>query len=586
MGFKEFLVERSATYLLILAITIILYYSSFRHGFIQDDFMIIEAIKDNFNLYDIFVSQFLNNNFYRPITREIFYSVSYALFNLNPLGYHIISFTFFVSNCFLVYGIAERLLKRKDVALVASIFYASRGAHFTAVYWIAGFQEIGMTFFVLCSVLLYLLYIENRSKSLYVSSIICSLFALMSKETSIILPLLILLIEIYSSQKFRIDQNLKTLIYRISPFCIITFIYISRLFLNHAMISSGAYKMNFSLGTVVQNLAFYITNSFNNSFEIFILSVLILIAFLEIENRKCSLLSVIWFFVGLLPFIFLEEHSYPYYLSVSLVGLSLLLSIGVKYCYGKVTLSRYVLTPILIAILIISASGSINAKENLSAITIQEKTACNILSNLKDNFSYFPDGSLIYIKNSDERMYWALGFGSAIRLYYGNNISIYFEGVTKELPTYSQIYYFNYDNDTIYFIEKSEELKKSRVTFLEGWFGWEWWQGSPTRWISNNATMIVYSSQENESTLSTKVLSAYKSRILQVYLNDKLIHEQKIQTKSMKLEIPIKLKKGENIFRFYTPEGCQRPCDISELKSPDTRCLSFAFTNITVGHTH
>jgi len=583
MGLKDFLVERSANYLFILAITIILYYSSFWHGFIQDDFTFIERAKNNFNLYDIFISQFFNGAFYRPISREIFYSVSYALFNLNPLGYHIISFAFFVSNCFLVYGIAERLLKRKDVALVASIFYASRGAHFTAVYWIAGFQEICMTFFVLCSVLLYLLYIEKKNKTLYISSLICSLFALMSKETSIILPLLILLIEIHRGQKFKISQNLKTLIYRISPFCLITLIYISRLFLIHAMISSGAYKMKFSLDLLFQNLAFYITNSFNNTFEIFILSMLILVAFLEIENRKCSLLSVIWFFVGLLPFIFLERHSYPYYLSLSLVGLSVLLSIGVKYCYDRVTLSRYVLTLILLVIFIISASGSINAKENLSAITIQEKTACNILSDLKDNFSYFPDGSLIYIRNSDERMYWALGFGSAIRLYYGNNISIYFEGVTNEFPTkYSQIYYFNYDNDTLSFICKSEELKKSRVTFSEGWFGWEWWQGSPTRWISNNATMIVYSSQKNESTLSTEVLSAYKSRTLQVYLNDKLIHEQKIQTKSMKLEIPIKLKKGENIIRFYTPEGCQRPCDISELKSIDIRCLSFAFTNFTL----
>jgi hypothetical protein len=61
-----------------------------------------------------------------------------------------------------------------------------------------------------------------------------------------------------------------------------------------------------------------------------------------------------------------------------------------------------------------------------------------------------------------------------------------------------------------------------------------------------------------------------------------LTHEQNIQTGFVEVEIPVKLKEGENIIRFYTPDGCQRPCDIPELKNKDSRCLSLAFQNVTI----
>jgi hypothetical protein len=128
------------------------------------------------------------------------------------------------------------------------------------------------------------------------------------------------------------------------------------------------------------------------------------------------------------------------------------------------------------------------------------------------------------------------------------------------------------------------QKKQTKLFMILGdhWHEFEQWQETPVRWISNNATLLSIPQKENISTLSLQILSFYKPRTLQVYLNDQLIHEQNIPTRFVEVEIPVKLKEGENILRFYTPDGCKKPVDIPELKNKDSRCLSLAFQNITI----
>jgi 4-amino-4-deoxy-L-arabinose transferase-like glycosyltransferase len=134
-------------YLSIIIFIAILYYPSFECHFKTEDFTLIEDARNNFSSYNSFVTEFFSPQFYRPITRRIFFSISYALFELNPTGSRIINIILFILNNFLVYEIASILTKRKDVALIASIFYFTRGAHLIAIYWITvGFQDNGVAF--------------------------------------------------------------------------------------------------------------------------------------------------------------------------------------------------------------------------------------------------------------------------------------------------------------------------------------------------------------------------------------------------------------------------------------------------------
>lgn len=119
-------------------------------------------------------------------------------------------------------------------------------------------------------------------------------------------------------------------------------------------------------------------------------------------------------------------------------------------------------------------------------------------------------------------------------------------------------------------------------TVMTGWNNLENWDGWDTRWMKNNGTMKTYPQRKRDITINFNAISFYTSRTLQIYLNDELIQKQNIPTSFVKVQIPAKLKVGENIIRFYTPDGCQRPCDIPELKNNDSRCLSLAFQNIAL----
>lgn len=117
----------------------------------------------------------------------------------------------------------------------------------------------------------------------------------------------------------------------------------------------------------------------------------------------------------------------------------------------------------------------------------------------------------------------------------------------------------------------------SKVFFKDNWYHLDILKSTtPIRWLSNNATTLIISRENINSNADFRMLSFYKPRTLQIYLDNKLIHQQIIETSVIMFNASIKLEKGEHILKFYTPEGCQRPIDIPELNNSDTRCLSFA----------
>ncbi len=115
-----------------------------------------------------------------------------------------------------------------------------------------------------------------------------------------------------------------------------------------------------------------------------------------------------------------------------------------------------------------------------------------------------------------------------------------------------------------------------KVFFKDNWYRRENLNSTPIRYLSNNATLLLLSKRNISSNPELSFLSFYKPRTIQVYLDNKLIHQQIIETSFVRIKIPLDLKKGESLLRFYAPDGCQRPIDIPEINNQDTRCLSFA----------
>lgn len=127
-------------------------------------------------------------------------------------------------------------------------------------------------------------------------------------------------------------------------------------------------------------------------------------------------------------------------------------------------------------------------------------------------------------------------------------------------------------------------ITPEKTIFLKGWNELEYWNGIPARWIENDGIIKMYSFEEKSDLMRFNVTNFYKPRGIQIYLNDKLISQTTILS-TEEITLKVNLREGENILRFYTPDGCQRPIDVPESNNSDPRCLSFAIQNITFQNT-
>ena len=446
--------KRFIFYFFITAIIIFIYFPSINFPFFAEDYNYLYHVKNNFNLYDTFIAQFLGtkitgNFFYRPITRDGLFSITYNLFHLNPIGYRLVIFLLFILNNFFVYEITHSLTKRQDAAVFATLMYASRIAHFNSINWIsAGFQAYGMVFFVLASILLYLLFIQFEKKLFYFGSLFLFFMALLSKETSFVLPLIIILIELTQGK-----NKLKQIAFRIIPFLIFDLFFIVRFLKLKHLQPSGVYENLLSAKLIFQNLISFVINSFNNSLEIATAGLLLLVItplLFRLHNRLV-LFAAGWLIIGLLPFLTLTSAALKnneYYLDLSLVGFSMLFALCVCYYQDKFYFSRYIVTPLLCIIMFLSAFQFNRDKAHTRYVN--QQPCINLLAYLKTNLPHVPNGSLLYFKGKDiERVYWLLGGGDAINLYYDNAL-VYFEGKDKTLPSnYAQIYFIELTGDVI-----------------------------------------------------------------------------------------------------------------------------------------
>lgn len=175
--------------------------------FVSDDFDLIHV--SNFEEYSV-LDFFTANDHglqgeggkYRPMYNLVFW-LNYQFWQLNPLGYHIFNLIFHIGVCFLVYLLALQLfagLKSKNkIAILSAVFFSILPNHSEAVIWISAIGDPMGTFFYLLSFYLYILFRRNKNFALLLISLLSFIVALLTKEFTITLPLLIFVWELYKA---------------------------------------------------------------------------------------------------------------------------------------------------------------------------------------------------------------------------------------------------------------------------------------------------------------------------------------------------------------------------------------------------
>jgi hypothetical protein len=166
----------------------IVYRQAFTLQYFMDDFFFIKISRVS-DIGEFF--QFFNpfrDYFYRPISTEFFYFIL-SLFDYNRVVAHSIVFVVFLTGLFFLYQSTRFFTKDRLFPALAVVLYAFHLVHVFQLYWLATAQEVFLFTFLSTSFFAYL-----RKK--YLISTVLFLCALLSKETAIMYPIALIILEL------------------------------------------------------------------------------------------------------------------------------------------------------------------------------------------------------------------------------------------------------------------------------------------------------------------------------------------------------------------------------------------------------
>lgn len=345
----------------IIIFSVIVFFPTLFNFFSADDWFHlhlsqINSLQEFLNFFS-FVSNDQSAAFYRPLPTQLFFFIFHSLFRLNAIPYYFFVLISFAFSLFLVYQLAFIMTKSKFQSLITLFVYGFSVTNFSRIYFLSAFQEIALVIFSLLTLIKFL---QQR----YFLAIIFFILALMSKETAVVLPLILFCMAVYQKQ-----HRLQKLI----PFFLILAIYLYLRLQVFGLAEGDTYVWNFSPKVAFNTGLWYVLWSFGAPelfadyvagltriiprfftdypfYSYFILIGLLWSLFLLTLNvlkngvNKLSIFAAIWFLLTLLPVLFLPQHKFALELGLPLFGFALFLSQIIKFDFtGKLFLVAFLI---------------------------------------------------------------------------------------------------------------------------------------------------------------------------------------------------------------------------------------------------
>jgi len=145
------------------------------------------------------IGNFIANSFPGRPLREISYLFDYAIFGLDPWGYHFQNIFWHALNCWLVYLVAIRLNLSEMVAWLSSLFFLVHPVHVEVVANSSHRKDSLALAFLLMALLAYIKIYDNKSTLQRViwfsSSLLLWVTAFFAKGNSLVFPAIIMAYE-------------------------------------------------------------------------------------------------------------------------------------------------------------------------------------------------------------------------------------------------------------------------------------------------------------------------------------------------------------------------------------------------------
>lgn len=229
--------RRWALPLTVALITFLVYLPALKNGFVNWD--------DGSYVYENYAIRTLDVAFFKwAFTNQVVghwhpltmfsYALNYAVWGLEPWGYHLTNNLFHALNTLLVFLLTVKVVNqnssdegRQKKALitggVTALLFGIHPMHVESVAWVSERKDVLSAFFYLLSLLAYLSYasaINTRKSFYYAICLFLFVMALMSKPMAVSLPVILLILDFYPLGRLTI--NIKTMLLEKVPFFLLS----------------------------------------------------------------------------------------------------------------------------------------------------------------------------------------------------------------------------------------------------------------------------------------------------------------------------------------------------------------------------
>ena len=355
-------------------------------------------IKDGGHIGDFFTKDLLAGSgqtigWYRPALL-ISYAIDYGIWHLNPVGYHLTNIFLHVFSSLILFLIVLKIFYKWSVAFLSSLLFLIHPVQTEAVSYISGRADLLLVFLSLSSFYFFLLFQESntvkRSAIFYGASILSFVLALLSKETAIVFPLLLILFILTLGKRAgRLSFEKTSLI--IAPFLAISAVYqilrMTLLNFGHSFTVSGAdigHRMLMFLKAMpIYWKLIFIPLDLHYHFErklvingwdwmiatsIAVL-ILIVLSYVRLNSqRKFIIFGLGWFFISLIPvsgvFVAINFIIGERWLYFSAVGIFIFIALCIDKISTAISSKRNKSILIILLVIYLSFLGVLGVKRN------------------------------------------------------------------------------------------------------------------------------------------------------------------------------------------------------------------------------
>jgi hypothetical protein len=175
--------------------------------------------------------------FYRPIA-SLTYAIDYALWGLNPAGYHLTNLLLHAVAAALVAVCTTRITRRRAVGTLAGVLFAIHPVTVEVVPVTSRRQDTLLAIFVLVSLTLFVRWYRATAPSErfpwrwashrpLVSALVAYALALGAKETAVVIPVLVVVWVLLDCGIDRPRELLRSLFGAVGPFATVTAMYLA-----------------------------------------------------------------------------------------------------------------------------------------------------------------------------------------------------------------------------------------------------------------------------------------------------------------------------------------------------------------------